>query len=267
MTTTHAAAIVAAADAAVLAYGDALAPLETVAATEQPSIETGLSAVLHLTAAAPQLDAAMTDVYRELIAAGVPAATLARLLAMRTRALTDRLDAPAPDAVTVPEVPVGSYKLRDQMSTRAARETLATSAADLGRVYLDAIRPLSVVSQGAVPEAATVDTAVEAVMHLRSARRDMQHALDAVLAVLVLGGVKRTVLAQLIGINAATLQRRLLGHPLAGARGCDLVTDGAGTWRVERQAVGRYATRPVEEEVDAAMLEAAVTGAVTETLR
>lgn len=260
--TTHAAAIVAAADAAVLAYGDALGPLETVAATAEPTIETGLAAVVYLTAAEVELDTAMTVVYRTLLEAGVPAATLARLLAMRTKALTNRLAGPVPAKTAVPEIPVGSYKLRDAMSSRAARETLIHAAADLGRTYLDALRPLAVVSQGAVPEAATVDAAVEAAMHLRQARRDLQGAVDAVLAALVLGGVKRTALAELLGINAATLQRRLLGHPLAGARGCDLVSDGDGTWTVQRQAVGRYAPRVLDEAVVQRAVDDAVKAAV-----
>lgn len=246
------------------AHLGALRPLAEIAAhtnTEPPSIEAGLDAALHLTAAQPQLDAATTALYRELLSAGVPTATLARLLAMRTNALTDRLTAPVPGEVTVPEVPVGSFKLRDAMSTRAARETLITAAADLGTAYADALRPLSVVSQGAAPEAAVTDATVEAVMHLRRARRDLQHALDAVLAALVLGGVKRTALADLIGVNPATLQRRLMQHPLAGARGCDLVSDGAGTWTVQRQAVGRYAPKQYVE-VDQAMLDAAVAEAI-----
>ncbi|WP_078315377.1 hypothetical protein [Mycobacterium sp. D16Q16] len=244
---------------------DALGPLAAIAAhttDAPPSIEDGLHAVVHLTAAQPQLDAAVTDLYRELLAAGVPAATLARLLAMRTRALTDRLASPAPAEVAVPEVQPGAFKLRDCMSQRAARETLITAAGDLGGVYADALRPLSAVSQGTVPEAAVTDTTVEAAMHLRRARRDLQGAVDAVLAALVLGGVKRTALSELLGINAATLQRRLLAHPLANARGCDLVTDGDGGWRVERAAVGRYAPRVLDEAVVQRAIDDAVKAAV-----
>lgn len=99
-------------------------------------------------------------------------------------------------------------------------------------------------------------------MHLRRAPRDLQHALDAVLAALVLGGVKRTALAELLGINAATLQRRLLQHPLAQARGCDLVRCDDGIWRVERQPIGRYAPKPKYVEVDDAMMSAAVAEAI-----
>lgn len=266
MTTNHnAAAIVAAADTITVSYADALAPLMEIAAhtvTDPPSIAAGLDAVLHLTAAQPQLDHAVTALYRELLAAGVPAATLARLLAMRTKALTDRLDVPAPGEVTVPTAEPGSYKLRDVMSVRASRETLISAAGDLGDAYADALRPLSVVSQGTLPEAATVDAAVEAAMHLRRARQGLQHAVDGMLAALVLGGVKKMALAELLGINPATLQRRLMQHPLAAARGCDLVTDGAGGWTVQRQAVGRYAAKPRYVEVDEAMITAAVADAV-----
>lgn len=262
---THIADIVATAETITDTYAAALAPLAEIAAhdiADPPTLETGLTAVLHLTVAQPQLDYATAELYRDLLAAGVPAATLARLLAMRTKALTDRLDVPAPGEVTVPEIEPGSYKLRDAMSQRAARETLITAAADLGDAFADALRPLSVVSQGTLPEAAVTDTAVEAAMHLRAARAGMQTAVDAVLAALVLGGVKKMSLADLLGINAATLQRRLMQHPLAGARGCDLVTDGAGGWTVQRQAVGRYAAKPRYVEVDEAMITAAVADAV-----
>lgn len=269
-TSPNAAAIVAAADAVTDAYAAALAPLAEIAShtvTEPPSIEAGLTAVLHLTAAGPQLDAAVTDLYRELIGAGVPAAKLARLLAMRTKALTDRLDVSAPGEVTVPEIEPGSYKLRDAMSQRAARETLIRAAGELGTVYADALRPLSVVSQGGVPEAAVTDAAVEAAMHLRAARAGMQTAVDAVLACLVLGGVKKMSLADLLGINPATLQRRLMQHPLAGARGCDLVTDGDGAWSVQRAAVGRYASKSKYVEVDEAMIAAVVDEVVAQVSR
>lgn len=250
-------------------YLAALRPLAEIAAhttTEPPSIEAGLTAVLHLTAAQPQLDAATTALYRELIAAGVPAAKLARLLAMRTQALTNHLAAQTPGEITVPTVEPGTYKLRDQMSQRAARETLIHAASKLGTAYADALRPLAAVSQGSIPEAATVDAAVEAAMHLRRARRDLQAAVDAVLAALVLGGVKRTALAELLGINPATLQRRLLGHPLAQARGCDLIRDEDGTWRVERQAVGRYAPKQYVEPDDA-MIAAVVNDVVAQVSR
>lgn len=264
-TNPNAAAIVAAADAVTDAYAAALAPLAEIAShtvSDPPTLETGLTAVLHLTAAQPQLDYATSELYRELLAVGVPAATLARLLAMRTKALTDRLDVPAPAQTAVPTAEPGSYKLRDAMSIRAARETLIRAASDLGTVYADALRPLSVVSEGGVPEAAVIDAAVEAAMHLRAARRDLQTAVDGVLAALVLGGVKKMSLADLLGINPATLQRRLMQHPLAGARGCDLVTDGDGTWTVQRAAVGRYAAKPRYVEVDEAMITAAVADAV-----
>lgn len=251
------------------AHLDALRPLAEIAAhttTEPPTLEAGLNAVVHLTAAQPHIDFAATELYRELIAAGVSAATLARLLAMRTKALTDRLAVSAPAGITVPEVPVGAFKLRDAMSTRAARESLVTAASDLGNTYADALRPLRIVSEGGVPEAATVDAAVEAAMHLRASRRDLQHSLDAVLAALVLGGVKRTVLSDLLGINAATLQRRLLAHPLASARGCDLVRGEDGVWRVERKPIGRYAPKKYVE-VDEAMIAAVVDDVVAKASR
>lgn len=264
-TNPNATAIVAAADAVTDVYAEALAPLAAIAArdiADPPTVESGLDAVLHLTAAQPQLDCATTDLYRELLAAGVPAATLARLLAMRTKAMTDRLDVPAPAQTAVPTAGPGDFKRRDAMSIRASRETLIRAASDLGAVYADALRPLSVVSQGSVPEAAVTDGAVEAAMHLRAARRDLQVAVDGVLAALVLGGVKRMSLAELMRINPATLQRRLLGHPLAQARGCDLIRDEDGVWRVERQPVGRYAPKPKYVAVDQAMPDAAVAEAI-----
>lgn len=245
MTITHAAAIVTAADTVTVAYADALGPLAQIGASplsDPPTLDVALTAVLHLSSAQPTLDAAVSDLYRELIAAGVSTATLARLLAMRTKALTDRLAAPAPAEVTVPAIPLGAFKSRDAMSTCAARESLINAAANLRATYIDALGPISDMSEGAVPEAATVDAAVEAAMHLRHAQRDLQSAVDAVLACLVLGGVKRTVLSALLGVNMATLQRRLMHLPLAHARGCDLVRED-GVWRVERQPVGRYAPK------------------------
>lgn len=269
--TAYAAAIVAAADAITVAYADALGPLAEIAAhtiDSPPALDAALTAVLHLHAAAPQLDAAVTDLFRELVAAGVTETRLARLLGMRAATkerpstLAARLAAPAPAPADAVEIEPGMFALRDKVSTRAARESLI-SAAEAARVtYLDALRPISRLSGGAVPDAAVVDVAVEAVVHLHRSRKALSAALDPVLAALVLGGVKRMGLAQALGCHSSVLQRRLAAQPLAHARWIDLEEVGDGTWQVEREPVGRYAPKPAIDLEAGLDLEAAIAAAV-----
>lgn len=260
--TTQTDAIIAAADAVRAAHLDALRPLAEVAGRtveDPPTVEASLAAALHLIGAKPTLDAAVTDLLRELITAGVHESKLARLLSIRSSTLTDRLAASAPTAVPVPELHLGMFKRKDKVSIRAARESMVAAARDLGRTYASALRPISTVSQGTVPEAATVDSALEAVLHLHRSRSALDAALDPVLACLVLGGVRRMSLAEGLGVHATTLQRRLAGQPLAHARWADLVENGDGTWSVTRAEVGRYAPA---EELDPAVVQAAVNEAI-----
>lgn len=269
--TTRTAALIAVADSVVTAHVAALGPLVQITARSvehPPTVEAGLAAVLHLHAAQPTLDVAVNAMLRELHAAGVSAARLCRLLSLRAPALTARLTATTPVAVTVPDIPCGSYSLRDKVSQRAARESLITAADAVRTAYLDALRPISRLSEGTVIEAATVDVALEAVVALRVARRSLEGAVDGVLAALVLGGVKRMALAQLLGCSPGTLQRRLTLQPLAHARGCDLEAVGDGTWRVEREPVGRYApeaetdTEPVDIDESRFDINAAIASAI-----
>ncbi|GAB4910023.1 hypothetical protein MAHJHV65_00030 [Mycobacterium avium subsp. hominissuis] len=263
MATNTNAAIIAAADAVVHAHADALAPLTAVGrrtVENPPAVEDALTAALHLIAAKPALDHAVTDLLRVLIDSGISSTKLARLMSIRHSSLTTRLDAPAPSAPAVPELHYGMFKPKDKVSVRAARESLITAARDLGLVYAAALRPVSTVSQGTVPEAATVDAALEAVLHLHGSRAALDAALDPILACLVLGGVRRMSLAEALGVHATTLQRRLAGQPLAHARWADLVENGDGTWSVTRAEVGKY--KPTEE-LDKALVEAAVAEAIT----
>ncbi|WP_063975838.1 hypothetical protein, partial [Mycobacterium avium] len=223
-------------------------------------VEAALTAALHLHAARPTLDAAVTDLLRVLIDAGVRESKLARLLSIRSSTLTDRLAASAPTAVPVPELHLGMFKRKDKVSIRAARESMIGAARSLGRTYASALRPISTVSQGAVPEAATVDSALEAVLHLHRSRSALDAAMDHVLACLVLGGVRRMSLAEALGVRPHTLQRRLFDQPLAHARHADLVDEGEGKWSVIRAEVGRY--KPTDPELDPAVVQAAVNEAI-----
>ncbi|MBE5469569.1 hypothetical protein [Mycobacteroides abscessus] len=263
--------LVTAAKAVVAAHLSALGPLAEIAShtvDSPPALDAALTAVLHLHAAAPQLDAAVTDLFRGLLAAGVTEAKLTRLLGMRagTRerpsTLTARLAARAPASVAVPEIEPGVFTLRDRISVRAARESLISAAFGVGDAYLDALRPISRLSGGGVPDAAVVDVALEAVVHLHRSRKQLTAALDPVLAALVLGGVKRMGLAQALGCHASVLQRRLAAQPLAHARWVDLEEAGDGTWRVEPAAVGRYAPKTVADLEAGFDLEAAIADAV-----
>ncbi|MFV1360723.1 hypothetical protein [Mycolicibacterium fortuitum] len=263
MTSTTNAAIVTAADAVVHAHSDALQPLAAVGrrtVENPPTVEDALAAALHLIDAKPALDHAVTDLLRVLIDTGVRESKLARLLSIRKSTLDTRLDAPAPSAPAVPELHYGMFGRKDKVSRRAARESMIGAARDLGRAYASALRPISTVSQGAVPAAATVDAALEAVLHLHGSRAALDAALDPILACLVLGGVRRMALAEALDVHATTLQRRLAGQPLAHARWADLVENGDGTWSVTRAEVGRYAPA---EELDEALVEAAVNDAIT----
>lgn len=264
--TTNTDRIIAAADTVVTTHADALQPLTAIGArtvAAPPTVEDALAAALHLIAARPTVDAAVTDLLRVLIDAGVRESKLARLLSIRSSTLTDRLAASAPTAVPVPELHYGMFRRKDKVSRRAARESMIAAARDLGRAYASALRPISTVSQGAVPEAAVVDAALEAVLHLHRSRQQLDAALDPLLAALVLGGVRRMSLAEGLGVHATTLQRRLAGQPLAHARHVDLVDDGAGKWSVTRAEVGRY--KP-GEELDPAVLQAAVAEAITDVV-
>ncbi|WP_237100839.1 hypothetical protein [Mycobacteroides abscessus] len=263
MTMTTNAAIISAADRVVTAHAGALRPLtaigrSTVAAP--PTVEAGLTAALHLIDAKPALDASVTDLLRVLIDSGISSTKLARLMSIRHSSLTARLDAPTPESPTTAELHLGMFRRKDRVSIRAARESLITAAAALGRTYASALRPISTVSQGAVPEAATVDAALEAVLHLHRSRAALDGALDPILAALVLGGVRRMSLAEALGVHPNTLQRRLMGQPLAHARHADLIDDGEGRWSVTRAEVGRY--KPVEE-LDEALVAAAVAEAIS----
>lgn len=272
MTDTYrAAAIVATADAITVAYADALGPLSEIAQhkTENPpALDVALAAVLHLHAAGPQLDAAVTELFRELVAAGLTETRLARLLGMRAATkerpstLAARLAAPAPAPASTAEIEPGMFALRDKISTRAAREALVSAAETARTAYLDALRPISRLSGGGVPDAAAVDVALEAVVHLHRSRKALNAALDPVLAALVLGGVKRMGLAQALGCHASVLQRRLAAQPLAHARWVDLEEVGDGTWRVEREPVGRYAPKTAADLEAGFDLEAAIAEAV-----
>ncbi|QZH66716.1 hypothetical protein [Mycolicibacterium farcinogenes] len=258
---TH--AIIAAADAVRASHLDALRPLAEVAGRTvdaPPTVEAGLTAALHLIDAKPALDASVTGLLRELVTAGISSTKLARLLSIRHSTLTDRLAAPAPAAPITPELHFGMFRRKDKLSIRAARESLITAARDLGRTYAAALRPISTVSQGAVPEAAVIDAALEAVLHLHRSRSALDAALDPVLACLVLGGVRRMSVAEALGVHPNTLQRRLAGQPLAHARHADLIENGDGTWSVAPAEVGRYAPT---EELDEALVEAAVAEAIT----
>ncbi|WOF19457.1 hypothetical protein IHV82_01375 [Mycobacterium avium] len=256
-------AIIAAADAVRTTHLAALRPLAEVAGrtvAAPPTVEAALTAALHLHAARPTLDAAVTDLLRVLIDAGVRESKLARLLSIRSSTLTDRLAASAPTAVPVPELHLGMFKRKDKVSIRAARESMIGAARSLGRTYASALRPISTVSQGAVPEAATVDSALEAVLHLHRSRSALDAAMDHVLACLVLGGVRRMSLAEALGVRPHTLQRRLFDQPLAHARHADLVDEGEGKWSVIRAEVGRY--KPTDPELDPAVVQAAVNEAI-----
>ncbi|MFN6549520.1 hypothetical protein ACP6C7_04010 [Mycolicibacterium septicum] len=262
--TTNATAIITAADSVRTAHLGALRPLAEVAGRavdSPPAVEDALAAALHLIAAKPVLDHAVTDMLRELITAGVSESRLARLMSIRLSSLTARLDAPAPAATADPELHYGMFGRKDKVSIRAARESMIGAARELGRMYAAALRPISTVSQGAVPETATVDAALEAVLHLHGQRSALDAALDRVLACLVLGGVRRMSLAELLGVHPNTVQRRLSSEPLAHARHADLVENGDGTWSVTRAEVGRY--KPADAELDPALVEAAVAEAVT----
>ncbi|UEA25144.1 hypothetical protein LK464_03560 [Mycobacteroides abscessus subsp. abscessus] len=255
-------AVITAAAAVRTAHLAALRPLAEVAGRtveHPPTVEAALAAALHLIAARPTLDAAVTELLRDLISAGVRESKLARLLSIRSSTLTDRLAASAPTAVPVPELHYGMFRRKDKVSRRAARESMIAAARDLGRTYAAALRPISTVSQGTVPEAAVVDEALEAVLHLHRSRQQLDAVLDPVLAALVLGGVRRMSLAEGLGVHATTLQRRLAGQPLAHARHADLVDEGDGRWSVVRAEVGRY--KPTEE-LDEGLVEAAVAEAI-----
>lgn len=262
-TNTNAAIIIAAADAVVHAHSDALQPLTAIGrrtVEAPPTVEASLAAALHLIAAQSTLDHAVTDLLRVLIDSGISSTKLARLMSIRHSTLTDRLDAPAPAAPAVPELHYGMFGRKDKLSIRAARESLIGTATALGQTYAAALRPISVVSQGAVPEGATVDSALEAVLHLHRSRSALDAALDPVLAALVLGGVRRMSLAEALDVHPNTLQRRLMGQPLAHARHADLVDEGNGTWSVARAEVGKY--KPIEE-LDPDVVQAAVAEAIT----
>jgi hypothetical protein len=239
--------LVTAAKAITAAHLDALGPLAEIATApveHPPTIEGALDAVLHLHTAGPQLDHSVTRLLTRLNGGGISLCKIARLVGLRAKTLDDRIVAMAvdeDDTPVLPEITLGDFKRRDRVSTRAARESLITAARDLGRVYTDALRPISLLSQGDTPEAAVVDTALEAAVHLHRSRRSLDDALDPVLACLVLGGVKKMALAEHLGITAPTLQRRLMAQPLASARWADLVEVGDGTWTVQRAEVGRYA--------------------------
>ncbi|QHN16537.1 hypothetical protein [Gordonia amarae] len=261
--TTQTSAIIAAADAVRAAHLDALRPLAEIAGrtvTAPPTVEASLAAALHLIAAKPALDHAVTDLLRELVTAGISSTKLARLMSIRHSTLTARLDAPAPESPTTAELHLGMFKRKDKVSIRAARESMIAAARSLGRTYASALRRISTVSQGSVPEAAVVDEAVEAVLHLHRSRQQLDAALDPVLAALVLGGVRRMSLAEALGVHPNTLQRRLAGQPLAHARHADLVDEGEGKWSVARAEVGRY--KPTDPELDEALVEAAVAEAI-----
>ncbi|SIN36450.1 hypothetical protein [Mycobacteroides abscessus] len=262
-TTTITAAIIAAADAVVTTHADALQPLTTIGTRSisvPPTVEDALAAALHLITARPTLDAAVTDLLRVLVNAGITQSTVARLMNIRRSTLTTRLTAPTSAAPTAAEVHFGMFRPKDRLSVRAARESMIGAAAELGRTYAVALRPISTVSQGLVPEAATVDAALEAVLHLHASRTALDAALDRVLACLVLGGVRRMSLAEALDVHPNTLQRRLMSEPFAHARHADLVDEGEGKWSVTRAEVGRY--KPGEEP-DEALVEAAVAEAIT----
>lgn len=257
------AAIVATADRVVTAHADALAPLTAVGrhtVEHPPTVEASLTAALHLIAARPVLDHTVTELLRELIAAGISSTKLARLLSIRHSTLTDRLAASAPAAAPESELHLGMFKRKDKVSIRAARESMIGAARSLGRTYASALRPISTVSEGAVPEAAVIDAALEAVLHLHRSRAALDAALDPVLAALVLGGVRRMSVAEALGVHPNTLQRRLMGQPLAHARHADLVDEGEGRWSVTPAEVGRY--KAADPELDPAVVQAAVVGAV-----
>ncbi|TXI54403.1 hypothetical protein [Mycolicibacterium mageritense] len=246
MTDTDTTRIVAAADTVTNIYAAALRPLAEIAAPSPdapPALDAAVDAVGWLVTCGPQCDRAVTLLLGRLTHAGVSKDRLRRLLGVRPETLAARLgEHPEPAAPTAASSRIGMFTDRDKVSVRAARESLITAAADLLGVYADALRPLSQLSEGAVPEAATIEAALEAVAVLHGARRDLDAALDRVLACLVLGGVKRMSLAEVVGIAPSTLQKRLSTQPLARARGCDLQENGGGTWSVSRVAVGRWAS-------------------------
>ncbi|SLJ22897.1 Uncharacterised protein [Mycobacteroides abscessus subsp. abscessus] len=246
MTSPDTARIVAAADTITTIYAAALRPLTEIAAEtpeNPPALDTAVDSVGWLITSGPHLDRAVNLLLGRLIHAGVTRDRIRRLLGVRPETLNARLgSAPDPAAPTAVSSRVGMFTDRDKVSVRAARESLITAAADLIGTYADALRPLSQLSEGAVPEAATVEAALEGVAVLHGSRRDLDAALDRVLACLVLGGVKRMSLAEVVEVAPSTLQKRLSTQPLARARGCDLVQLEDGTWGVQRAAVGRWAS-------------------------
>jgi hypothetical protein len=125
---------------------------------------------------------------------------------------------------------------RDPVSTAASREALIGLAGRVVAAHVAALEPLSAIAQRTPQHPPRIEAGVEALLHLHAARAEIDAAISGLLGALVLGGVRRGVLARLLGVREATLQRRLITQPLASARGGDLTRDPAapGGWRVVR---------------------------------
>lgn len=125
---------------------------------------------------------------------------------------------------------------RDATSQRAYAESVAPAAMRILRELDDASKQLQAIAAGSSETAVDARTALAAVLELDRAMSSVESAVDGYLAVCVLGGLTPGAASRGLNVRPSTLARRLAAHPLAAARGRDLVRGPDGTWSVHRPA-------------------------------
>ncbi|RDH11470.1 hypothetical protein [Tsukamurella pulmonis] len=132
---------------------------------------------------------------------------------------------------------------RDATSRRAFAESIAPAAMRILRELDEASQQLQAIAAGNADTAPDPRTSLAAVLELDRAMSSVESAVDAYIAVCVLGGLTPGAASRGLNVRPSTLARRLAAHPLAAARGRDLVR-ADGTWSVHRPAPAAGESEP-----------------------
>lgn len=119
---------------------------------------------------------------------------------------------------------------KDAMSVAAAQEMIPLAARRLLQTAETAAAQLDALQAGKTP--ATPQAALAALTAWTSARHRIAEAEDELAALAVLGGARIGGVRVALAVGETAARTRMAANPWTSARGCDLVKDAPGVWRI-----------------------------------